>query len=144
MKVDHQMFIQFGVRAAGQIQWGVLWGCAVLSVALGCSRTHQAAESRVSGAVTLNGTALTSGQVSFFSGESGTGGMATLNGEGHYEIKGLAPGNYEITVTPQEPIPNGPPVPPSDLPGKYASATTSGLSFSLKPGSNTFNLELKK
>jgi len=93
----------------------------------------------------LNKKLLTSGQVSFFSAETGSGGTSPVNESGTYDIQRLAaPGNYVVTVTGPEPIPGGPPVPRSEIPAKYASAETSGLQFSLKPNDNTFDIDLKK
>lgn len=139
MHSDHKVY------PSRQLRRQIFPALMVLMTVWGCGGEHRARQGHVAGTVTLNGAALTSGQVSFFSAESGIGGMSPINGEGHYEINGLnAPGDYQITVTPQEPTPGGPAVPPSDLPAKYSSATTSGLSFSLKPGNNTFPIELKK
>ena len=123
----------------------ILLGLSTLILWGGCGRQQRHAEGQVSGTVMLNGSPLTSGQVIFFTAETGSSGMAQVDESGHYEIRDLAaPGEYTVTVTGQEPMPDGPPVPPSKIPAKYESASTSGLTLSLKPGANTFDIDLKE
>jgi len=115
--------------------------------------------SKVSGTVTLDGQVLKAGTVTFHPTGSGPTGIGTISPDGRYEIavgtdKSLPPGEYVVTVEATEAAiasaeqPAGPPRPPAAprrfTPAKYAERGTSDLKFTVKPGQNTINLELKK
>jgi len=114
---------------------------------------------KVSGTVTLDGQVLKAGTVTFHPTGSGSVGTGTISLDGRYEIaagldKSLPPGEYVVTVEATEAAiasaeqPAGPPRPPGPAkrftPAKYAEKATSDLKFTVKPGQNTIDLELKK
>lgn len=112
----------------------------------GCGSGHSVRDqSEVSGKVTLNGAPLTSGSVSVYSEKTGSGGICPLDGAGHYRIKNLiAPEVYAVTIIGPEQVPDAPPPPPSEIPQKYQSSSTSGLSVQITSGKNTFDISLEK
>lgn len=129
----------------------VLGLLAVTSAVIGCGPTQEAT---VAGTVTLDGNPLTTGSVVFMPTSSGTQVYGTIDASGSYELftgqqRGLRPGNYVATVVAREkPATNvtelGGPAPPGKAitPAWYASRKTSGLNFTVAPGTNEINLEL--
>ena len=117
----------------------------------GCGGPYDAG---VSGVVTLDGQNLTRGTVSFNPVAGGPAAYARIDEGGNYSLRtgrdeGLPSGEYQATVIATEPPPvqataqGGPP--PSGKPITpmwYRSKDTSGLSFTVVPGSNEINLEL--
>jgi hypothetical protein len=112
--------------------------------------------SRVSGRITLDGKPLTSGQnvvvTVLFYPESGRGapGAGLADSNGNYFVstgsqKGLPPGNYVVTLSASEytPPPGGG-MPSRKLltPPRYANPKLSGLRTEVKPGSNTYDIQL--
>lgn len=124
----------------------------VLAVA-GCS-----GQPTVTGSVTLDGKPLQSigdvrGSVVFSPLDSGAPpARASIDENGRYDVftgskRGVAPGEYGVTVNAIRVIP--PAVEGSEpgaerlLPAKYGSPRTSGLSLSVTPGSNSFDIALE-
>ena len=77
--------------------------------------------------------------------------VGSIDEDGVYELytgakPGVAPGDYVVTVTVAEVIPSAEPglgpVPKNITPKRYQSAKTSGLKYTVEPGSNTYDLEL--
>ncbi len=135
-------------------------GCPLLSkvfmwvtmlAVVGCS----GAESTVSGVVTLDGTPVEQGDVTFYPAQTGKGQAASgdITNGGKYTIQaaqtgGLPAGEYLVRVVSRgDSTPHaqgGPPTPGKFLlPVRYSDAATSGLRFDVQPGSNEINLELK-
>lgn len=124
---------------------------ATLLIAAGCGGP----DARVSGTVTLDGTALNSGYVTFSAEQPGQSGHASgsIQTGGAYSVQagrtgGLPPGRYRVTVTAREksaPNPSGGPPAPGKLitPAKYSKADTSGLVVEVKPGHNVIDLPLE-
>jgi hypothetical protein len=121
-------------------------------LAAGCGGPYDAS---VTGVVTLDGNAVTSGAVAYIPTSGGPMAYAEIDEAGQYEVytgsaAGLAPGSYGVTVVSREPPAtqrsklDGPP-PPGNLktPLWYAMAESSPLKFDVEPGDNEFNLELK-
>jgi hypothetical protein len=125
--------------------------CATVLLAIvGCSRS--AFDSTVTGGVTLDGKTLGQGLV-VFAQDGSNPATGTIGRDGSYTLKtsnmlGLKPGKYRASLSALD-TPNPPPgvrdtTPPKQLvPEKYTSLETSGLEFEVKPGNNTFNIELK-
>ena len=113
----------------------------------------------VSGKVTLDGQPLTTGTVTFHPVGSGPVAIGTIGPDGRYELavgqdRSVPPGDYVVTVEATEPVAaepapaKGPPRPPAApkglTPDKYADKAATDLRFTVKPGGNTINLELKR
>lgn len=100
------------------------------------------------GAVTLDGTPLQDGVVSFEALQTGFAASAPLDADGHYVIAKVPVGVYDVSITPPELPPPGETLPPRPttmgpirtIPGKYHSTRTSGLSASV-PGEGAENLD---
>lgn len=127
------------------------WFLGIVSLALtGCG---SGSEATVIGLVTLDGKPLDRGSVSFVPVTSGAGASASIGNDGSYEVQtgaisGMSPGDYVVTVRANgDPIPRadgGPPTPGKPItPAKYNSRNTSGLQYTIQPGANEINLELK-
>lgn len=109
----------------------------------------------LSGKVTFNGEPVKEGVVQFNNPEKGFGGQAVIDEEGNYTVSndlgGLVTGTYQISVVPPMIEKSfGPDTPPSEvpkempnIPKKYHYPNTSGLSFQVKEGENTFDIEMK-
>lgn len=128
------------------------WAAVVaLAGTAGCGGPYDAA---VSGIVTLDGKAVPRGTVSYQPVAGGPAAYAAIGDGGLYEVRtgreeGLPSGEYDVTVTANEPATErqtakgGPPPPGKPItPPWYRSKETSGLRFNVTPGSNEINLEL--
>ena len=126
-------------------------GLFLISLA-GCGGTY---DSSAEGVVTLDGKPLSFGWVAFHRQAGGPAAYSPIEADGTYTVRtgsevGLPSGDYQVTVTANEPpaqlkSKDGGPMPTGKqiTPAWYASKAMSGLSVSVKPGSNTLNLELK-
>ena len=138
----------------------LLWLVAV-SLA-GCGRAAPATGT-VSGVITYQGQPLAAGTVTFRNDKKGlVAGGLLLGSDGRYELltggkKQIPVGDYAVVISPPEPYQLDaadraagkapPPAPaPADvlrqIPKKYRSPSTSGLQFTVKPGANTFDLDM--
>jgi len=107
----------------------------------------------VTGTVTYDGKPLQTGTVGFFPVGAGPAGYGSIQPDGSFRIRtgqqaGLPPGEYRITVQATGPIPeptpeNLEPVPESIIPERYGNQDQSGLTFTVKPGSNEVPIELQ-
>ena len=123
----------------------------LLVMASGCGGAY---DSTVSGAVTLDGTAVPRGTVAFHPTASGPAAYAPIQEDGTYSIHtgrevGLPSGKYQVTVTANEApaqivSKTGGPMPPGKAitPMWYRSKESSGLSYDVQRGANEINLEL--
>ena len=110
----------------------------------------------VSGTVTLDGTPIQGGVVTFHPVGEGPSAIGAVKKDGTYEVTignqtAIPPGEYLVTVdygeaTTSEPgpgPPKPPPVPKRITPDKYANKDTTDLRVTVKAGSNKIPLELK-
>lgn len=123
---------------------------AIVGLLAGCGGLYDAG---VSGLVTLDGNPLPRGTVAFNPQTPGPPSYGQIDSSGHYTVmtgreEGLPSGSYVLTVVANEPPTvegkdGGPPPAGKPItPRWYRSQETSGLSFTVEPGSNEFNLEL--
>ena len=130
---------------------GRIGSLAIIATLLGCGGPYDAS---VSGVVTFEGDTLPRGTVAFISSTGGPPAYGQVENDGSYEVRtgreeGLASGNYGVTVAANE-LPQversergGPPPPGKPItPAWYRSIETSGLSFTVNPGSNEIDLAL--
>ena len=108
----------------------------------------------VTGTVTLDGKALDRGSVTFHPVKSGPLGVGKIQPDGRYSIetgnqRGIAPGEYAVTVVatadpPKGPPTKGPEVPPTPLtPAKYGRPETSGLRYAVPAAGGKFDIPLQ-
>lgn len=132
-------------------QWGCVIGAVAVLAATGCGGPYNA---KVSGNVTLDGSTVPVGTVSFMPVEGGPPAYARIDSSGNYKLKtgreeGLPSGQYAVTVVANEPpavketADGGPPPPGKPItPPWYRSRESSGLKFSVEPGKNEIDLTL--
>ena len=130
---------------------------AFLLLALGLSGCGSSAEKPypVSGRVTFQGKPVWAGVIRFSNPQAAVDMTADLRPDGTYEVvrvsgKGLPAGTYQVAVLPPrrdrpmgliEKSTKHPPVP--DIPAKYHQPSTSGLSLTVKPSVNVFDVDLQ-
>lgn len=114
----------------------------------------------VSGKITYNGQTLPYGSVQFMS--PGGAFVSMIESDGSYSIKGVAAGISKISITcqdpkyaefmkqlsesarnPKVPKPKGNPEDFDKIPSKFTNPESSGLTYTVKSGSQTFDIELK-
>ena len=85
--------------------------------------------------------------ISFAHKVSGKGNGAFLNPDGTYKVEGLLMGEYNIGILADIPLmrePGAPPLPKTAIPERYADVHSSGLTFTVVPGPNVYDIDLKK
>lgn len=105
----------------------------------------------ISGKITIKGKALASGQVNYFSEETGAGALGTLKEDGTYEIDGEIPvGIYRVYLSPVIDLDATPPpghahveTKLKGVPKKYQSEAKTDLTATVKEGQNTLDFDLK-
>lgn len=130
---------------------GLLLVVPMLIGLVGCS----GAESTVTGRVTLDGTSMDTGVVTFHPISGGPVAYGAVQTDGSYEVKtgaraGLAAGDYVITVMANAPIEVTNEIPKSGMepvgeslvPDKYMVKQLTDLKASVSPGSNTVDLAM--
>jgi hypothetical protein len=102
----------------------------------------------------MNGQVVPNGTVAFSPVAGGPAAYGRIEESGEYTIRtgreeGLPAGDYQVTVTANEPAKTlqnekgGPPPPGKAItPAWYRTRDTSGLKFTVEPGSNTIDLPL--
>ena len=121
-----------------------------LIVCTGCGNTYEAT---VTGNVAHGGKPLALGTITFHPEGRGPVAYARIQTDGSYSLTtgeqvGIVPGKYRVTVVATETIP-----PPANsiasptgrliTPGRYGDVKTTDLAAEVKPGSNTFDFELR-
>lgn len=126
--------------------WGLL---ALATIATGCGGPHGAS---VSGKVTLDGKPLPNANVTFHpAGGAGAIAYGQTDTSGNYVLatgtdKGLAPGDYAVTVVATVEVP--PATPNAEMtfkpitPARYADVEQTDLRMNVTSGSNSFPLAL--
>jgi hypothetical protein len=112
--------------------------------------------------VTLDDKPVTGAMVLFENKEQGVAIQAPLDGDGRYQVKtyegeGLPLGSYKVAVTPGRIMQPGeelplagkanypPPPPPAEIPERYRSVATSGLTIEVRQGDKpSFDFDLAK
>ena len=130
----------------------LLLAAIVLGVT-GCDRGPPISE--VSGKVTFQGQPVSEGVINFAS-ESGFGAQARLAADGSYSLrshhgKGIPLGSYKVSIAPPpfDPVPADLSKPPAerpqypDIPARYRSFDTSGLTAEVREGGNVFEFDMK-
>ena len=123
-------------------------------VAAGCQ-----GKGDVSGKVTFEGKPLVFGTV-LFEGSDGSLRQGNIERDGSYSVSGVATGEAKVAVSSLNPTSSdfqriqreGRPQPPPQpeirgwfpIPDQYDAPYKSGLTYTIKPGPNTINIELKK
>lgn len=136
------MMIYFsGVTMSGRFHQAVL---ALLFVCMvGCGDSGPPSGT-ISGKVTLGGEPITSGNVSFYSEQLGSGAQASISQDGTYTLaNALQTGEYQVAVRGVDGNPGEPEPEPTKVPKKYWMEATSGLTVTLNPGANTFDIPLE-
>ncbi|MDO5552168.1 MAG: hypothetical protein Q4G68_00270 [Planctomycetia bacterium] len=112
----------------------------------GCIKQKEPTGS-ITGMVTYKGQSVTNGEISFRGSERGKGGGCPIAEDGTYSINAIPTGDYSIVLLPP---PKGMPGTPEErkpinyiVPEKYQKFETSNLTFTIKEGKNTFDLNLK-
>jgi hypothetical protein len=134
-----------------RIAWLIL---SLVAATAGCGGSQAA----VSGRVTLDGTPLNSGTVSFQPTGGGPVGYGAIRAGGSYSVQtgqqpGVAPGEYVVTVQSVSEVTEAQrqaamsgtmteAVGQLLTPARYAARETTPLRFQLKPGRNNVDLEL--
>ncbi len=105
---------------------------------LGCAQGPESGE--VEGTVTLNGKPLTAGSV-VFSTKDGIGPGA-IDKDGTYYAPHVPAGEATVTVIVPPWMPGSKTAAPA-VPKKYLDPATSDLKTTIRPGTNSFNVDLK-
>jgi hypothetical protein len=117
---------------------------AALVVLAGCGR---GGTGEVTGKVTYKGDVLPGGMVTFIA-ENGKAESARIAEDGSYKVANIPVGRARITVTTQPPVKLGAKEPFEplgkyiEIPPRYRDADISGLSLSVKRGSQQYDLPL--
>jgi hypothetical protein len=128
--------------------------CFILFLVVGCGGPASVATVPVSGKVTVDGQAVTSGQVSFIAVDEKVGAglcTGTISASGEYKISsdgkpGAPLGKYKATVTPLMAAPTGGGAPALPYNAKYSSVKSSPLSIEVvsSPAPGAYDLKLTK
>lgn len=105
----------------------------------------------VSGTITYQGKPLPTGAVTFSGGENGSVTVSSPISNGKYSMSEVPVGPVKISVTTPPPSPPPPPgtpaaAPPTEtipIPQKYAIADQSGLTYTVKSGTQTHDINLE-
>jgi|EndMetStandDraft_3_1072993.scaffolds.fasta_scaffold548474_2 hypothetical protein len=134
-----------GIRSVALLALAMIAGCGAKSESF----------TPINGSVTVNGTQLTTGSVTFHP-DTAKGNhsphipVGAIDAQGRYQVmtatkRGAPPGWYKVTVTAQEPIdPKNPYAPPKHLiPLRFSDASTSGLEVEVVETANAGAYDLK-
>ena len=115
----------------------------VLAPALGGCGSGSAG-SVVSGTVKLGGAPLSGGEVDFVADDGKGRATALIDAEGHYRAAGVPVGPAKIAVQPPGPSsdPKAPRQAGPAMPAHYRDPNKSGLTYSVKSGDQTHDIDL--
>jgi hypothetical protein len=124
-------------------------------LANGCTGGTKAPTGTIKGKLTYKGSPVPNGTVVQFSGGRG-GGNGTVTADGTFTVQGIEVGKYQVSVAPPPAFPSDPraameaslKATPAGgetkaVPEKYLRPETSGETFEVKAGANTFSLDMK-
>ena len=123
---------------------------ALTCFALGCGSTDGGAVV-VTGKISYKGQPLNTGTV-IFTGSGNKGGSSPIGSDGSFSVSDIAIGENIVVVRIPKPGPKPPPcVPlagpeianPVQIPINYSDAGKSGLKFTITPGKQAINIDLK-
>jgi hypothetical protein len=126
----------------------------VSSMLLGCGGSREK-PCPVFGKATFQGKPISAGVIRFSNPQAAIDMTADIGVDGAYEVRmahgaGLPEGTYRVAVMPpRRPWPLGPikerPKPPDcrNIPEKYRQPLTSGLTLTVKPGDNRFDVDMQ-
>ena len=131
----------------------------VVGLAIGCST--EPATGTVTGKVTLDGKAVASGTITFMSKTGNAPVAASIDTNGSYTATGVQIGDVMVSVVSLPDGPEGgnvikksgqetgkrsppPEAPKNLLPARYADPGTSGLTTTVKEGTNQYDIPLTK
>ncbi|EAQ81952.1 hypothetical protein DSM3645_17410 [Blastopirellula marina DSM 3645] len=119
--------------------------------ASGCNATSGPPTGVVQGQVTFDGKPVTNGDITFYSGELGSGISEALDADGKYVTQTpIRTGSYTVTILPpSQPPPEDPRqlivrVVSKDIPAKYRDPKKSGLRIDVREGDNSFDIEMSE
>lgn len=111
-------------------------------------------DATLSGNVSYRGQPLATGTVTFHPKGEGPISVGSIRDDGGYEVVtgreiGLPPGDYQVTVVANGPLPeptpeNPEPLPELLVPARYTVKQTSGLSYTVTSGDNVYDIELSE
>jgi hypothetical protein len=125
---------------------------ALLIGASGCNTGPKESANQVSGKVTLNGNPVT-GSVYFVGADGKESPAGLIKGDGTYNVPDPPQGKVKVLVKgmaggagPAAPVKDAPSMPGQSVPppAKYGAAATTDLETEIKPGKQTYNIELKR
>lgn len=127
------------------IRAGISLGMTVVVVALaGCGNSGVG---DVSGTVTLDGVPLSDGTVTFEDPSRGIGQSAPVKAGAYQMASALKVGEYKVAVQPPSaasPMASRGAAPAAAVPSKYSQPVTSGLTATVKAGTNKADFKLTK
>ncbi len=89
---------------------------------------------QVTGKITLGGKPLPGGEIAMV-GADGLTHRGTIQADGTYQVKNLAPGTFKVAVRGDKDVP---------VPKQYADPGTSGLTYEVRAGNQAFDIVLQK
>ncbi len=144
----------YRIRISSGVFVGLAWACLLLPVLTGCGGREP--RGKVFGTVTFRGAPVPQGLVMFSNQEKGLFFTAELDAQGNYSVRtadgeGLPLGTYEVSVNP--PVLDAPPIGAvmqparipefANIPHRYRTAATSGLTLEVREGDNPLNIEMR-
>lgn len=129
-----------------------VWLFIFLMGVTGCKNTNsQPSGVKIEGTVSYQGKPISEGTIHFSDQSQGTGGSATIGADGHYISNSTLPyGDYDVSIQPpliEIQVPNAAPTEGfkemPEIPKKFRSAVTSGLTANISATSTIFDFDLK-
>jgi hypothetical protein len=132
-----------------QRPWFRLGVCLAAGLTVAWAGCGGASKATVSGTVTYKGEPLPAGMIAFL-GKDNQVASGSIESNGHYSVRGVPVGPVKISISPpptplqDSPPPEGmPTVKTFSIPDNYKDPETSGLTLTVKPGSQEHPIDLK-